>query len=286
MIRRVFCDLHIHSSASDGTDAPGALARLAAGAGLAAFALTDHDTTAGVPAAAEAAEAAGLPFVPGIELSANPDLHGRGDPVGTLHILGLFVRHDDDRLADIQQRLRTARDQRNPEMVDRLISLGVKITYDEVAAAADGEIVGRPHIAQVLVNKGYARSIHEAFTRYVGSGGAAYVRKDRLTAEQAIDAIHHAGGLAAMAHPIQFAGGDPEQVEHAVKRLAECGIDAIETHHSDHGPADVARYQALAERYGLLATGGSDYHGSRKSVALGAAGVPLELYHTLCDAAG
>jgi len=291
-----YCDLHTHSSASDGTDRPQDLPKLAKAAGLDAFALTDHDTTAGLPAAAAAAKRAGVAFVPGIELSADPDLLATGDPRGTLHILGYFIRHDDAHLARIQQRLRHARAQRNPEMVARLNDLGVRIDYAEVVRAAGGDpdaaddaqdtIVGRPHIAQVMVGKGYVKTIHEAFAKYIGMRGAAYIRKDRLSAAEAIEAIHAAGGLACFAHPAQLGLEDEDAYDLVVRQLADLGIDAIETRHPDLTPSHTKRFTALAKRFGLLASGGSDYHGSRKAVELGSQRVPIACYQALRDAAG
>lgn len=292
------CDLHLHSTASDGTDAPHDLPRLARDAGLSAMALTDHDTTAGLPAAAQAAAAHDLAFVPGIELSADPLLDraaARAQPprrLGTLHILGYFIRHDDEQLATVQQWLREARAQRNPEMIDRLNALGMKLDYEEVIALAggpaDGEdgdtIIGRLHIAELLVRKGYVKSKHDAFRHYLGEGAKAYVRKDRLSAEKAIEAIHHAGGLALLAHPVQLGLPDHDALEHVVARLRDLGLDGIETHHSDHRPRDVERFTALAQRFELLTCGGSDYHGTRKAVRLGQSRVPLAVYDQLREA--
>lgn len=279
----VFCDLHLHSTASDGTDAPQDLPRLAKQAGLAAVALTDHDTTAGLAACASAAAKAGIDFVPGIELSADPaSLSAASDgPRGTLHVLGYFIRHDDPALAKVQQRLRKARDQRNPEMVEKLDELGVRIRYEDVVALAEGGVVGRPHIAQLMVQRGYVKSIHEAFTRYLGESGAAHVRKDRLSVQVALDAIHAAGGLACLAHPVQLRLPSRDHLEHVLRRLKDMGLDGLETRHSDHTPADVDRFEKLADRFELLTCGGSDYHGSRKSVAMGSQRVPAAVYEAL-----
>jgi len=283
------CDLHTHSTASDGTDSPGDLPRLAKQAGLSAIALTDHDTTDGLPEFLAAAKRAKIKAVPGIELSADSAvLHDGvkpGEAVrGTLHILGYFIRHDAPHLADIQARLREARDARNPEMIDKLKALGMKIEYDEVIAAAGGNIVGRPHIGQVLMQKGYVKSIHEAFAKYLGRTGGAHVRKDRLSAEEAIEAIHGAKGLAVLAHPTQLGIDTPAHLEHAVAKLEKLGLDGIETRHSDHTPRDAEQFNRLAGKRGLLTTGGSDYHGSRKAVALGSQNVPLSVYEALLEA--
>lgn len=285
-----FCDLHMHSTASDGTASPRELAPLAKAAGLSAIALTDHDTTAGLAACAEACSELGIDFAPGIELSADPTIakrsSSRSEPepdtrVGTLHILGLFIDAASDHLGDIQVRLREAREQRNPQIVENLAKLGVNIDYGEVIAEAGGHIIGRPHIAQVLLKKGYVKSIQDAFARYIGEGKAAYARKDRLHAEEAIAAIHEAGGLAILAHPVQLKMGDGDQLAHFIKQLKELGLDGIETRHSDHSAAQVNHFQSLAGRFNLVESGGSDYHGTRKAIELGSQRVPRQVFDTL-----
>lgn len=287
----MYCDLHAHSTASDGTDAPADLPRLAKQAGLSAIALTDHDTTAGLPDFLAAAKRARIKAVPGIELSADPAIiHNTMDGtdedtprVGTLHILGYFINPDAPHLQEVQDRLLQAREQRNPQVIERLNELGMDIQYDEVTEAAGGHIVGRPHIGQVLVEKGYVKSIHEAFARYLGSQGEAYIRKDRLSAEEAIEAIHEAQGLAVLAHPVQLGLDSPSQLEPAVARLKTLGLDGIETRHSDHTPRDTELFTRLANKLGLIPTGGSDYHGSRKTLDLGNQKVPFEVYENLLN---
>lgn len=288
----MYCDLHTHSTASDGTDAPGDLPRLAKQAGLSAIALTDHDTTAGIPEFLDAAKRARIKAVPGIELSADPVIiHNTVDDtdddtprIGTLHILGYFIQPDAPHLVEVMTRLHQAREQRNPQMIDRLNELGMDIQYEEVTEAAGGHIVGRPHIGQVMMEKGYVKSIHEAFSRYLGGQGEAYVRKDRLSAEEAIAAIHEADGLAVLAHPTQLGLDSSSQLEHAVARLKTLGLDGIETRHSDHTPRDTELFLRLAQKLGLAITGGSDYHGSRKTLDLGSQKVPMDIYENLLDA--
>jgi 3',5'-nucleoside bisphosphate phosphatase len=290
----MYCDLHAHSTASDGTDAPADLPRLAKQAGLSAIALTDHDTTAGLPEFLDAAKRARIKAVPGIELSADPAIFrtttDATDPdqqtprIGTLHILGYFIQPDTPHLIQVQERLLNAREQRNPQMIDRLNQLGMDIQYDEVTQAAGGNIVGRPHIGQVMMEKGYVKSIHEAFSKYLGGQGQAYVRKDKLSAQEAINAIHQADGLAVLAHPTQLRLDSTSQLEHAVARLKTLGLDGIETRHSDHTPRDTERFTKLANKLGLITTGGSDYHGSRKILELGSQKVPLAIYENLLNA--
>jgi hypothetical protein len=286
------CDLHTHSTASDGTDTPRNLPLLVKQAGLAAFALTDHDTTAGLEEARKAAEELGIGFIPGVELSADPDVFNTGESIGTLHLLGYAIAPRNKGLLDLCEQLRKVRAQRNPAILAKLNGLGVRITVDEVIAAAtleqstgDQAVIGRPHIARVLIEKGYVRTMHEAFQKYLGMQGAAYVRKDRLKAQRAIDAIHQAGGVAVLAHPVQLKL-DEESLEHTLAALVDLGLDGIEVLHSDHEPVDVERFTTLAERFNLLTTGGSDYHGSGKSVALGSPRAPIAWFEALLDYAG
>ena len=288
------CDLHTHSSISDGTDRPAALIRAAARAGLSAVALTDHDTHRGNAPGRAAAEAAGLGFVPGVELSAHaaairlePGEHpAPGDKLGTLHILGYGVRENDPALQAIYDDQHAARATRNPEIIDKLRDLGYELTPEEVLAESDRRsnhlaVVGRPHIAQALIRKGYVASVDEAFRTLIGEGQPAYIRRDRLPPKQAIDAIHHAGGVAVMAHPVQLNPRDDHHLLRMIDRLAELGIDGLETHHSDHPPTLVDRLVELARSRGLLTTGGSDYHGTRKPIALGQMGCGIEAFEAL-----
>jgi len=282
----------MHSTASDGTDTPGRLPRLAKEAGLAAIALTDHDTTDGLVHAKRQAAKRGVRFLTGIELSADPnsvwpdggELAGVDEVPGTLHILGYGVSWRAAALQAVCERARKARAERNPQIIERLAGLGVRIRLDEVEAEAGDGVIGRPHLAKVLVRKGYARSVHEAFRKYIGRGGAAYVRKDRLDAADAVAAIHAAGGLAVLAHPVQLGLPDPAAVEHYVKALKDHGLDGLETRHSDHTPDTVAQLDRLADRLNLIATGGSDYHGETKPVRLGEVRVDLDVFDRLEDA--
>ncbi len=293
-------DCHTHSTASDGTDAPADLPRLAVAAGLEGFALTDHDTTAGLKPAAEAAKQVGITFIPGIELSIVADPFAEASPLaedgptdmGSIHLLGYHVRSDSEPLMIIETRLRRTRETRNPQIIEKLAEQGVRIDYQDVlelARAGSEEdpsayAVGRPHIAQLLVQRGYVKSIHEAFAQYLGQGGAAYVPRELPTADKAIAAVHAAGGVAVLAHPVHL-GLSPADLEHHVARLADLGLDGIETHHPDHEPADSKQLTALAEQFDLLTTGGSDYHGSRKAIALGSVVAPDNTLEKLEEAA-
>ncbi len=295
-------DLHTHSTASDGTDLPQDLPRLAKQAGLDAFALTDHDTTAGLAPAAAAAAKLGITFVPGIELSIDADPFAEDSPLaiekedqqaaGSVHLLGYHVRSDSEALTIIETKLRRARETRNPQIIDKLAELGVRIDYQDVLKLAqagsddnpDEHAVGRPHIAQLMVQRNYVKSIHEAFARYLGPGAAAYVPRELPTADKAIAAIHAAGGVAVLAHPVHL-GLRPADLEHTIARLADLGLDGIETQHPDHETADTRKLTALADRFDLITTGGSDYHGSRKAIALGSVVASEDALQRLEDAA-
>ena len=290
-----FCDLHCHSLASDGTDRPRDLPRLAAAAepapGLATLALTDHDTLDGLDAAAEAAAELGLRFLPGIELSVDPGPVTRSAEAAgraTLHLLGYGVDRSDAGLQALCRGLREARNQRTPAILERLAAQGVRVSEEDVrrAAHADGRedpVIGRAHIAAALVERGYVRSVHQAFRTYLGSGGSAFVRRDALPPEAAVEAVHQAGGLVALAHPVQLRL-PPDELEHTVAVLADLGLDALEVVHPDHTAADVERLQRFADRLGLLPTGGSDYHGSAKSHRLNQQQVPDVWADALFDA--
>ncbi|MCC7409694.1 MAG: PHP domain-containing protein [Phycisphaeraceae bacterium] len=288
-----YCDLHAHSTASDGTVSPAELAELAHRAGLSALSLTDHDTVAGLAECGKACQRLGLAFVPGIEVSAQPpSLADHADPssattVGTLHLLGYFIQPNDPGLHDAIAQLQDARQQRNPHIIEKLQELGVAIDYDQVVALAQSQgsnVVGRPHIAQVLIDKGYVKSMHEAFRRYIGQGAPAYVRKDLLAPADVIATIHRAGGLAVLAHPVQLRMPDFDTLAHQIVQFKKMGLDGLEVRHCDHTPADVRRFEALAKDLDLLTTGGSDYHGPRKPIELGSQRVPMDYYHRLREA--
>jgi predicted metal-dependent phosphoesterase TrpH len=275
-----YVDLHCHSTASDGTMAPEAVVRLAKANGLTGLALTDHDTIGGVAAAAREAAAQGIDFLPGIEISAT------FPQPGTLHILGYGVDPQSEILHDLTRGLIDARENRNPRIIAKLNELGIAITMAEVeaqamgnamAAAPEGEstaqVIGRPHIAAVLLKKGYVTSIKNAFDRYLGQGGSAYFDKERLEPSRAFELIRQSGGVAVLAHPIQLRAANDGELNRVIKDLVDMGLSGIEVIHSDHDAAWVEKCSGLAERYNLLKTGGSDFHGSnKKDINLGIAG--------------
>ncbi len=251
-----YIDLHTHSLASDGTFSASDVVKKAAEIGLAAMALTDHDTTSAIEQAKAAGAQYGVEIIQGIEISA------RFDAAGTLHVLGYFIQPSDAGLQKGLEQYRAARDTRNPKIVEKLRSCGIDITYEEVVAEAKG-VVGRPHIASVLFKKGYVSSMDDAFVKYLKRGGRAYVEKDSVPPEYAIKLIREAGGVAVLAHPtfLYLKGATEEKF---FERLVQAGLGGVETYYSSHSQDDTRHYEDMAKRYDLVATGGSDFHGQNK----------------------
>ena len=274
---RRFVDLHIHSTASDGSSEPAALVGLADAAGLAAMALTDHDTLAGLAEARKAArEYPDLAFINGIELSARPIC-------GALHIVGLGIDENSPALRRVAEFLRDARRRRNPKIVARLQHLGLDIEMDDVhaavpqrAAGRGDDVIGRPHIAKALVRKGLARNETEVFEQYLARGRPGYVERERPKAREIIRAIRDAGGLAVAAHLAQWNCSNNAQVERILRELVGYGLNGIETYHPDHSDDQKRFSLELARRLDLRVTGGSDFHGAVKpQVRLGWPRVPI-----------
>lgn len=264
-------DLHTHSSCSDGTDSPAELVRRAAELSLEALALTDHDTLEGLEEAAAESERRGLLFIRGIELSARredePDELRRA-----VHILGYFFEPPDGALAEWLEAIAEKRRARNRAMAERLQSLGFDIRLEEAEALAR-RILARPHFAEVLVRKGYFPTVRTAIDALLAEGRPAYVEKEDPSPEECIQRIRAAGGVASLAHPRRLGNGDPAQEDAILRALADAGLQAVEVWHPDHDERAVSRYGQLARRYGLAATGGSDYHGARApDLRLGDAG--------------
>jgi predicted metal-dependent phosphoesterase TrpH len=254
----VYADLHAHTTASDGTLTPAELVRVAQNAGLAYLAVTDHDTTAGVGPAREAARGTGLTVVPGVELSA------KGAP-GECHLLGFGIAPDHDGLNGRLRYLSDERRTRNARMAERLTALGMPLTPDEVTGVAPaGANVGRPHFAQAMVAKGYVATLAEAFDRWLGDGKPAQLPKEVLPPAEAIALVHAAGGLCFLAHPGLLKMQAHETHETRFRALKEMGLDGIEAYYPKHSPAETERFLRLAEKFGFLVTGGSDFHGANK----------------------
>jgi predicted metal-dependent phosphoesterase TrpH len=222
-----------------------------------AVSITDHDTVAAVPEARAAADRCGIEFVAGVEISAEYS-------PGTMHILGYCIDHHAVSLSTKLEELRVAREQRNPQIAHRLNSMGFDVSYEEVAELAGNNVVGRPHFARVMIDKGYVSSVQEAFDRYLKKGAPAYVEKARLSPADSISLIQAAGGVAVLAHPYQLKLESYEDVDKLVGELADLGLDGIEAVYSRHSEDQRARYSEIAKRHHLLITGGSDYHGSYK----------------------
>ena len=258
-----FVDLHTHSTASDGTLPPESVIEAAARCGLKALALTDHDTIGGIPAAREAGDRLGVRVITGVELSAFQDDR-------EVHVLALHLSH----LDTVQKRLedlRASRFTRAEKIVEKLNTLGIPITLDEVLLQSNGGAVGRPHVARALIARGVVHDFRDAFMRYLGGNGSAFVPKDKLSLEDAIAIAHDAGALAIWAHPGD--GGRREQLE----PLVAAGLDGIEIKHPSHSGEDVKRLQALTDFFGLVPSGGSDWHGATEGPRrLGMMNIPSE----------
>ena len=235
---------------------PGSIVELANKIGLKALALTDHDTVAGLDEAIDAAARTDLILIPGVELSAN-------NKKGSLHIVGLHIDHENPRLASGLQRVLAMRKERNPRIAKRLEELGMHVSLEDAAAHAGGEVVGRPHFARAMVDRGYARDLNDAFSRFLGRNGAAYVFKERLDPAECIDLILGAGGVPILAHPDQT-GLEGEDLDEFVGQLVDMGLKGIEVFCSSYKSHLTAQYTRLARKYDLVRSGGTDFHGAPK----------------------
>jgi 3',5'-nucleoside bisphosphate phosphatase len=243
-------DLHSHTTASDGEHSPEALLSLARAAGVTVLAVTDHDTVSGLARAQAAADAEGLGFVPGIEVSATAG--GR-----EVHVLGHFVDATESGLAEYTDRLRGERATRMARMVERMGELGFPLTLEEVEKIGGGAHLGRPHLALALLNRGYVSSTKEAFDRFLADGRPG---RFRVSAEEAVRLLHAAGGTATLAHP-----GPSKVTTPTLQALAASGLDGLEVFHADHVPSQREAFLRTADALGLIPTGCSDYHGARVS---------------------
>jgi 3',5'-nucleoside bisphosphate phosphatase len=271
----VRADLHVHSSASDGTDPPAEVIRRAAAAGLDVVALTDHDTVSGVAQAREALTP-GLTLVPGMELSCLLDGN-------SMHMLAYLFDTGDPALCAETELIRDDRVHRARAMVDRLRELGAPVTWERVTAIADGAVVGRPHIARAMAEAGVVATPADAFTTdWIGDGGRAHVGRYAPDPERAIALVRAAGGVPVLAHP---RSPGYEISDEVITRLAAVGLAGIEVFHPDHDYSERTRLTALANRLDLLVTGGSDDHGSFNGTGLGAETTPPDQYERLISLA-
>ncbi len=259
-------DLHIHSTASDGRLSPAEVVHKAAELGLTIIALTDHDTVDGVAPALAAAEAyPHLKIIPAVEISTDM-------PTDEVHVLGYFVEHTDRELRATLERMRHSRQHRAQRMIAKLDNLGMPLDWQRVQEIAGSGSVGRPHLAQAMLEKGYIASFREAFTKYIGRGGPAYVVRDKMTPQEAVRLILRSKGLPVLAHPLTISR--PEEM---IVELKAAGLVGIEAYYDSYTADEVERLLGLASRYSLIASGGSDYHGLDASIEtmMGGAEVPM-----------
>jgi predicted metal-dependent phosphoesterase TrpH len=256
-------DLHVHTNRSDGTVSPKEIVRMASRKGLRAIAITDHDTVMGVSQAQQEGSIAGVQIVAGVEISAECT-------EGILHLLGYFldIHHED--LNSGLEHLRKGRLDRIPRIVSKLLDQDVVISEEEIRREASGGVPGRPHVANILLQKGQVRNLQEAFDRYLKKGAPAYVEKVKLAPADAIEMIISAGGVPVIAHPYSLKKDHPDALEEFVKNLVDLGLKGIEAYYPRHTAEQTSTYLELARKLNLVATGGTDFHGSNKpSVKLG-----------------
>ena len=244
------CDLHTHTTASDGRLSSEELVQKADEENVSSFALTDHDTVDGIDSAREAAAKLsnnGLEIIAGIEVSANFE-------DASVHVLGLFVRHQEPWLIDFFSVARERRIERIHLILEKLETVNVHVEAADVFAKSSHGTVGRPHVAEVLVDRGFVSSFSEAFDRYLGHGAPAHVGYEKVTLRDATDLIQRAGGVASLAHPGLL------KRDELIPKMVDDGLQAIEAYHSDHPPELASHYVQMSARLGLLVTGGSDFH--------------------------
>lgn len=246
-------DLHTHSVYSDGTDTPGELVAMAADRGLRALALTDHDTVGGIPELLAAAASTPVEAVPGIELSAECER-------GTMHVLGYFIDHTSPALLKKIATVRAGRDERNVEILKKLNKLGYRLLWEDIGKHAGLDVVGRPHIAAALVERGHVKSKKAAFDLLLAKGRPGYVERKRYSAKGCIDLIRQAGGVSVLAHPATIYLTDAK-LRVLVGELKALGLGGIEAHYAEHRPENIRKFVRWAEELDLVCTGGTDFHG-------------------------
>jgi len=271
-----YVDLHTHSTASDGIYSPAELLHRAKAIGLRVLALTDHDNTGGLAEAAQVAGTLDIDFIPGIEI--NTDVSG-----GEVHVLGYYLEYERPAFQSVLKVLRDARERRGQRMVELLNEHGINVSWDRVREIAQGA-VGRPHVAQALLEAGYVQTIGEAFDKYIGKGRFAYVPRYKLTPVDAVRLIISANGLPVIAHPLELPG--LEELRSWLPELCAAGMVGLETYYGPYSGEDEQALRALADQYGLIPTGGSDFHGPGiHPTPLGGRPVPYEAVERLKAAA-
>ena len=282
--RQASIDLHIHTTASDGTFTPEQVVSHAHQLNLKAIAITDHDTVVGSKEALRSGIPPSLGFLTGVEISSTPPPFYPGS--GSFHLLGYSIRLDDPQLNRTLEKLQQARQNRNPAIINRLNELGISITLDEVLREAGEGQLGRPHIAQLMVKKRAVASIDEAFDQFLGTGKPAYVDKQRVECFKAIEIILDAGGVPILAHPGLLDYKTEGRLDELIGKLKKAGIQGVEVYYSGHTPDQTRLYAELAKRHELLMTGGSDFHGAiQPDIEMGSGHgdliVPYELFEKL-----
>jgi predicted metal-dependent phosphoesterase TrpH len=257
-------DLHCHSTESDGAVTPGGLIDLATACGLSAIALTDHDTVSGIDAFLAAGRGRRLQCVPGVEIAC------QGDGNAIMHVVGLWMDHRNPALLRLLEGIREGRHRRNVCMVDRLRQLGCALDLEAITALAGGEVVGRPHFAQALMRGGFCRSHRDAFDRFLGRGKPGYVSRDITPVAEALRVLSAAGGVCIWAHPLMGNSVTGAYLRRVVERLRPLGLDGIEVYYADYGPSETRSAKGHAEAWGVLQSGGTDFHGTNvPGIALG-----------------
>ena len=282
--RHLGIDLHIHTTASDGTFSPAEVISHAHKLRLQAIAITDHDTVAGSKEALSSGIPPSLGFLTGVEISAGPPPFYPGS--GSFHLLGYSIRLDDAALNQNLEKLQQARKNRNPTIISRLNDLGIHLSLDEIRREVGEGQLGRPHIAQALVKKGVVASIDEAFDRFLAAGRPAYVDKFRIDCFKAIEMILSAGGVPVLAHPGLLDLTHADQFDDLIAGLKQMGILGVEVYYSEHTPEQTRLFAELTQRHKLLMTGGTDFHGAiQPEIEMGSGKgdlfVPYELYEKL-----
>jgi len=270
-------DLHTHSTASDGSMSPRELVRHAKSSGLTTIAITDHDTIDGVKDALDEGAKIGIEVIAGVETSVEFDPE--------MHMLGYFFEDTYKNFEPTLEKFRISRNDRNPKMVEKLKNLGFDITLEEVQLEAKGNIVARPHIANVLLKKGYVKSIREAFDKYISEGKPAFVKREKMSPEECIEAITKAGGIPVIAHPI-FLYLSWRKLDLLVEKLVKVGLKGIETYYVENKGDDTGNLLRIVKKHNIVPTGGSDFHGTFKpgieiGVGKGNLSVPYEVLERL-----
>ena len=276
--QKQFIDLHVHSDKSDGSLSPSDLVSYAIKQGVTAFALTDHDTVDGIDEALRASEGTSVTVIPGIELST--EYEGKD-----IHIVGLFIDKEEPAFRDKIQEFVDSRILRNQKMCQKLTEHGLPITYEELTGEFPGSVITRAHYAQLLLKKGYIKSLKEAFERYIGDRGPCFIPREKITPEDGVKLILSAKGIPVLAHPLQYGMGD-ERLQRLIDRLKAVGLQAMEAIYCTHSPSEENKMRALADKNNLLISGGSDFHGNAKpglelGTGYGKLYVPVEVLKAL-----